>query len=178
MQISGLTRQETIALTGVTSGKLSRYDKEKIIVPVKFGNPQHPSVFYTWKQAVQIKLIDKIRHALPLKYTPIVLKLLDPLLESPEIFDGELVFLNKEVILVTQSDWQSFGHELLRLAKENKGKVLVQRLPILKELLNELQRNKHKIMDYDKRVVGTLLDVKSICFINDKNTNEAREIGD
>ncbi|MDX2255475.1 MAG: hypothetical protein NW214_08170 [Pseudanabaenaceae cyanobacterium bins.39] len=44
---SGFTRQETIALTGIDSGRLSYLDRTKLVVPLKFGNPKHPKVVYS-----------------------------------------------------------------------------------------------------------------------------------
>ncbi|MCY7331128.1 MAG: hypothetical protein LH649_00375 [Pseudanabaena sp. CAN_BIN31] len=49
---NGFTRQETIDLTGIDSGRLSYLDRTKLVVPLKFGNPKHPKVVYSWQQVL------------------------------------------------------------------------------------------------------------------------------
>ena len=66
---SGFTRQETIALTSISSGRLSYLDRTGLVVPEKFGNPQHPKVVYKWQQILEIKTIERLREKLSLQET-------------------------------------------------------------------------------------------------------------
>ena len=73
---SGFTRQETIALTSISSGRLSYLDRTGLVVPEKFGNPQHPKVVYKWQQILEIKTIERLREKLSLQETRKVLDFL------------------------------------------------------------------------------------------------------
>jgi DNA-binding transcriptional MerR regulator len=65
--ISGFTRQETLALTGITSSRLSYLDRTGLVAPVKFGNAKHPQVVYSWEQVLEIKTIGRLREKLSLQ---------------------------------------------------------------------------------------------------------------
>ncbi|MBC6434693.1 MerR family transcriptional regulator [Nostoc sp. HG1] len=56
-----------MALTGISSGRLSYLDRTELVVPEKFGNHQHPKVVYKWQQILEIKTIERLRQKLSLQ---------------------------------------------------------------------------------------------------------------
>jgi len=59
-----ICRQDAIALSGLTSGTLSRLDAAGTIVPKKLGGEAHPVVLYTPQQIEELKLVADLRDRL------------------------------------------------------------------------------------------------------------------
>lgn len=157
---SGFTRQETLALTGINSGRLSYLDRTGLIKPEKFGNPSHPQVVYSWKQVLQIKTIERLREIHSLQEIRKVLEFLDNRGYEPSLFTCQLVLIGKEIYLI--EDWENFGKQILRVSGRNKGQVEIQEIASIENIIEELQKEaeEHHILDFDKRIQGTPLATK------------------
>ena len=135
---SGFTRQETIALTGIDSGRLSYLDRTKLVVPVKFGNSKHPKVVYSWQQVLEIKTIERLREKLPLQEIRKVLKFLKERDYEPDFFVHNLVLLNTNLYLI--EDLREFGLAVLEASGENKGQVVIHEVGEIGDIITELMR--------------------------------------
>jgi DNA-binding transcriptional MerR regulator len=153
---SGLTRQETLALTGISSGRLSYLDRTGLVVPEKIGG-KHPTVIYSWEQVFQIKVIDRLREKLSLQEVRKVIEFLEEKNYKPSLFNANLMFIGDKLYLIESSD--QFQARVLEASGKNKGQVVVHEVGVLKEVIAELQKERHRVLDFDKRVKGTLLEL-------------------
>ncbi|BCL33614.1 hypothetical protein [Nostoc sp. MS1] len=148
---SGFTRQETIALTGIKSGRLSYLDRTGLVVPEKFGNPQHPKVIYKWQQILEIKTIEILSQKLPLQQIRRVLNFLKSRNYEYSFFQHRLVLVNSQVYLI--EDMQDFGLMVLETSGKNQGQVVINEIGEIGDVITELAREaeKHHVLDFDKR---------------------------
>jgi DNA-binding transcriptional MerR regulator len=151
---SGLTRQETIILTGVSSSRLSYLDSTMLVCPEKFGSPRRPIVVYGWDKILEIKIIDRLRGELTLQSIRKIAKDLD--CTSVLLSDSRLVFLDGSLYVLNERNWKSFGLKVL--AASNRGQVYIRDICSASSIIDELRAKKHKIIDFDKRVIGTPLE--------------------
>lgn len=156
---SGFTRQETLSLTGITSGRLSYLDETELVKPEKFGNPKHPKVIYSWEQILQLKIIDRLREKLSLQEIRKVIEFLKARDYKPSLFTCNLVFIGSQLYLI--EDWQEFGTLVLQASGKNKGQVVVHEIGAIGEVFSDLKKEaeKHHVLDFDKRIKGTPLEV-------------------
>jgi DNA-binding transcriptional MerR regulator len=157
--VSGLTRQETISLTGVSSSRLSYLDSTKLVSPDKFGNPKHPKVIYSWEQILQIKIIDRLRERLSLQEIRKVLEFLEQREYTPSFFKCNLVFIGEQLYLI--ESWKDFGLKVLEASGKNKGQLVIHEIGAIGEVIAELQARKNEVLDFDKRIKGTPLETLS-----------------
>jgi len=148
---SGFTRQETMALTGIDSGRLSYLDRTKLVVPVKFGNPKHPKVVYSWQQVLEIKTIERLREKLPLQEIRKVLKFLQERDYESSFFVHNLVLVNTKLYLV--EDLRDFGLTVLEASGGSKGQVVIHQVGAIGDIIAELAKEaeKHHVLDFEKR---------------------------
>ncbi len=157
--VSGLTRQETISLTGVSSSRLSYLDSTGLVSPQKFGNLKHPKVVYSWEKILQIKIIDRLREKLSLQEIRKVLEFLEKRNYTPSLFKCNLVFIDEQLYLI--ESWEDFGLEVLEASGKNKGQLVIHQVGAIWEVIVELQARKDEVLDFDKRAKGTPLEILS-----------------
>lgn len=149
--VSGFTRQEAIALTGITSGRLSYLDRTELIAPQKFGNPKRPKVVYSWQQVLEVKTIERLREKLSLQEIRKVLHFLKQRNHEPSLFVHRLVFVNSQLYLV--EDIKDFGTKVLEASGKSQGQTVIYEVgaigDIITELVKEAERN--QVLDFDKR---------------------------
>ncbi|MEQ8536551.1 MAG: MerR family transcriptional regulator [Coleofasciculus sp. D1-CHI-01] len=150
--VSGFNRPETIALTGISSSRLSYLDRTELIVPRKFGNPKHPKVVYRWEQVLEIKTIERLREKLSLQEIRRVLEFLRVKNHKPSLFAHSLVFVNSQLYLI--EDVKDFGLTVLEASGKNKGQVVIREVGPVGDVITELCREaeKHQVLDFDKRI--------------------------
>jgi DNA-binding transcriptional MerR regulator len=148
---NGFTRQETIDLTGIDSGRLSYLDRTKLVLPLKFGNPKHPKVVYSWQQVLEIKTIERLRENLTLQEIRKVLIFLKEHNYEPSFFVHKLVLVNSQLYLV--EDLRHFGLAVLEASGVNKGQVVIHEVGAIGDIITELLREaeKHHVLDFEKR---------------------------
>lgn len=149
--LNGFTRQETIALTGISSSRLSYLDRTNLVTPRKFGNPKRPKVVYGWKQILEIKTIERLRENLSLQEIRKVLSFLKERDYKTKFFKHNLVFVNSQLYLL--EDWHNFGLTVLEASGKNKGQVVIREVGAVGDIISELwqEAHKHQILDFDKR---------------------------
>lgn len=169
LDLSGFTRQETIAITSVKSGRLSYLDKTGLVAPEKRGNPKHPKVIYDWKKILQIKIIERLRGKLPLQEVIEVLELFRERGYNPSLFSCKLVFIGKKLHLI--EDWKVFGNLVLETSRANKGQLVIHDVGSIGEVLSELRQEakKHRVLDFDKRIKGTPLEDNVFCCLGTRS---------
>lgn len=148
---NGFTRQEAINLTGIDSGRLSYLDRTRLVVPLKFGNPKHPKVVYSWQQVLEIKTIERLRENLTLQEIRKVLIFLKEYDYEPSFFTHKLVLVNSQLYLV--EDLRHFGLTILEASGVNKGQVAIHEVGAIGDIITELLREaeKHHVLDFEKR---------------------------
>ncbi|MEO8893283.1 MAG: MerR family transcriptional regulator [Coleofasciculaceae cyanobacterium] len=155
---NGFTRQETIAITGVKSGRLSYLDKTGLVTPEKEGNHKHPKVIYNWEKVLQIKIIERLRENLSLQEIRKILDFLQKRGYSPSLFRCKLVFIDKQLYLI--ENWEKFGNLVLKASGTNKGQIVIHEIGAIGEILSELREEaeRNHILDFNKRAKGTPLE--------------------
>jgi len=148
---NGFTRHETIDLTGIDSGRLSYLDRTQLVVPLKFGNPKHPKVVYSWQQVLEIKTIERLRENLTLQEIRKVLIFLKECDYEPSFFAHKLVLVNSQLYLV--EDVRKFGLTVLEASGANKGQVVIHEVGAIGDIISELmsEAEKHHVLDFEKR---------------------------
>ena len=151
MMVSGFTRQETIALTRISSGRLSYFDRTEFVVPQKFGNTKHPKVVYSWRQVLELKTIESLRERLSLQEIRKVLKFLTERNHEPSFFVHNLVFVNTQLYLV--EDLRDFGLTVLEASGQNKGQVVIHEVGAIGDIISEMRKDaeRHHVLDFEKR---------------------------
>jgi DNA-binding transcriptional MerR regulator len=151
MMVSGFTRQETISLTRISSGRLSYFDRTKFVVPQKFGNTKHPKVVYSWRQVLELKTIESLRERLSLQEIRKVLKFLTERNHEPSFFVHNLVFVNTQLYLV--EDLRDFGLTVLEASGQNKGQVVIHEVGAIGDIITEMRKDaeRHHVLDFEKR---------------------------
>jgi DNA-binding transcriptional MerR regulator len=151
MMVSGFTRQETIALTRISSGRLSYFDRTEFVVPQKFGNTKHPKVVYSWRQVLELKTIESLRERLSLQEIRKVLKFLIERNHEPSFFVHNLVFVNTQLYLV--EDLRDFGLTVLEASGQNKGQVVIHEVGAIGDIITEMRKDaeRHHVLDFEKR---------------------------
>ena len=155
---NGFSRKEVMNLTGITSGKLSYWDETELVSPQKFGNPKKPTVIYSWKQVMQIKLIDRLREKLSLQEIRKVLDFLEERQYNRSLFESKLFFVESELYLVESSE--EFLELVIKVSGENRGEVQLREIEPFKTILAGLKEEaeaKH-VLDFEKRIKGTALE--------------------
>jgi len=149
--VSGFTRQETICLTRISSGRLSYFDRTEFVVPQKFGNTKHPKVVYTWRQVLELKTIESLRERLSLQEIRKVLKFLTERNHEPSFFVHNLVFVNTQLYLV--EDLRDFGLTVLEASGQNKGQVVIYEVGAIGDIITEMRKDaeRHHVLDFEKR---------------------------
>ncbi len=151
MMVSEFTRQETISLTRISSGRLSYFDRTEFVVPQKFGNTKHPKVVYSWRQVLELKTIESLRERLSLQEIRKVLKFLTERNHEPSFFVHNLVFVNTQLYLV--EDLRDFGLTVLEASGQNKGQVVIHEVGAIGDIISEMRKDaeRHHVLDFEKR---------------------------
>lgn len=157
--ISGFTRQEAIALTGMKSSKLSYLDETELVKPQKIGNSKRPKVFYSAEQILQLKVIQRLRERLSLQEIRKVIEFLEERNYQHSIFECKLVFVDAQLYLI--EDWEEFGRIVLKASHKNKGQLIIHEIGKIGEVLSELEKEaeRNAVPDFKKRTEGTPLQV-------------------
>ena len=156
--MNGFTRKETIALTGIKSGKLSYWDETGLVKPQKFGSEKKPTVVYSWQQILQIKLISRLREEFSLQEVRKVVNFLEERNYNVSLFDSKLFLINAELFLVEDS--KNLGDLIIKASGQDKGQVMVKELEPFKTILAGLKEEAeaNHVLDFEKRIKGTALE--------------------
>jgi len=157
--VNGFTRQETISLTGMKSGKLSYLDETQLVTPQKIGNPKRPKVFYSGEQVLQLKIIQRLREKLSLQEIRKVIKFLKEREYKPTLFECNLVLVGEQLYLI--ENWQEFGMMILEASGKNKGQVVIHQIGKIGDVVSTLKKEAASsiVPDFEKRIEGTPLAV-------------------
>ena len=155
---NGFTRKEAMALTGITSGKISYWDETGLVTPVKYGNPKKPTVIYSWQQILKLKLISRLREKLSLQEIRKVVDFLEERNYSQSLFECKLFLINSELFLVENRN--QMGDLMFKASGANKGQVIVHELEPFKTILASLktEAKANHVLDFEKRIKGTALE--------------------
>lgn len=152
--MNGFTRQEAIALTGVKSGNLSYMDRTGLVVPSKYGNPQRPTVIYSAEQILQLKIAETLRDRFSLQQ---IRKVVSAINADTITKDADrLMLINHEVYLLNTPI--KLGETLIALLPLCPEGVPVQEIGSIKGAIAELREAGSKVLDFEKRIQGTILD--------------------
>lgn len=155
--MNGFTRQEALAISGISSGNLHYLDIIGLVSPVKIGNPKRPKVIYTAEQVVDLKVVSELRKRLVLREVQsVVIFLRNRGYEKP-LFKCNLVFIDGTLHLV--ESWKKFGEIVIEASRKNGGKVSVQEVGAIGEIVPDIRKDAEarNILDFDKRIQGTVL---------------------
>jgi len=156
---SGFTRQETLSITGMTSGRLSYLDETGLVSPQKIGDSKRPKVIYSVGQVIELKVISRLRERLSLQEIRKVIEFLKRRDYKQSLFDCSLIFVDTELFLI--EDWKEFGMMVLKASGKNKGQIAIHEIGKIGEVISELrmEAEKHQVLDFEKRIQGTPLAV-------------------
>jgi hypothetical protein len=162
--MNGFTRQETLALTGITAGMMNYLDETGEIVPARMGNPKRPNVVYSVEQVIDLKIASVLRPRMLWKDTVRVIRFVRDAGYCPSIFQCPLATVNG--VLMRTSCWtekglhDSFGQKILEVARANKGRVTVHDLGMIGNVLGAIRVSgiDGNVLDFEKRIKGTLLE--------------------
>ena len=156
--IKGFTRKEVMSLIGVTSGKLSYWDRTGIVSPYKRGNPKKPVVLYQWQHIMQLQLIVSLQEKLSLQEIRKVLDFLEEREYSSSLFECKLFFVGKELYLIENSE--DFTNYIIKASGRNRGELALREIEPFKTILAGLKREAeaNHVADFEERIRGTMLE--------------------
>ncbi|HEY9630506.1 MAG TPA: hypothetical protein V6C84_24690 [Coleofasciculaceae cyanobacterium] len=135
-----------------------------MVVPIKLGNPKHPTVVYSWEQVLQLKIVARLRQKLSLQETSKVIELIKERGYKPTLFNCHLVLIDSEFHLI--EDWKEFGLTVLEASGRGSNQVSILDLGPIGEVIGELQEAaRHEVLDFDQRTEGTPLAVQMPCAV-------------
>jgi len=137
--MEGFTRQETLALTQITSSRLAYLDRTEIILPEKYGNPKKPTVIYSWEQVLEIRTIANLRKQISLQMVRKLVAFLDEHGLDTTLHDKHLVTTPDEVFLVSP-DWSEMP-QVMKVADrqgEGLGQLVLMVLPPLSTVIRDI----------------------------------------
>jgi hypothetical protein len=154
---TGFTRQETLKLTGITSGKLAYLDEIGMVSPRKIGNPKRPKVIYSIDQVIDLMVFSKLRDRLSFREVCKVVQFIRGRNYSQYLFYSPLAYINGELFVITS--WEAFGLKVLATAKECKGRVAIKDCGVIGDVFAETRENADRgnVLDFEKRIRGTVL---------------------
>jgi len=137
--MEGFTRQETLALTQTTSSRLAYLDRTGVIVPQKYGNPQKPTVIYSWEQVLEIRAIANLRKQISLQMVRQLVAFLDKHGLDTTLHDKHLVTTPSEVFLVSP-DWAEMPHVMKVADRQGAGlgQLVLMVLPPLSTVIQDI----------------------------------------
>lgn len=150
--MEGFTRQETLALTGTTSNRLSYLDRTGVVVPQKYGNPKKPTVIYAWEQVLEIRAISHLRQKISLQTVRKIIQFLQESGFDDCLRDKHLVVVNDEVYWV-MGDWSDMAQVMKVADKKNKHKgqfvliVIPQLACVIQDVWKEAKKS--NIIDFE-----------------------------
>jgi len=150
--MEGFTRQETLAITQITSSRLAYLDRTEVVVPQKYGNPRKPTVIYAWEQILEIRTIANLRKQISLQMVRKLVKFLDQHGLDPNLHDKHLVATPNEVFLVSP-DWSEMPH-IMKVADrdgDGLGQLVLLVLPPLNDVIREIWHaaESSKVIDFE-----------------------------
>lgn len=137
--MEGFTRQETLALTGITSSRLAYLDRTQIVVPQKYGSSKKPTVIYTWEQVLEVRAIANLRRQISLQMVRKLVAFLDQHGLDPTLHDKPLVATPDEVFLV-MPDWSDMPQVMKVADRDNQGvgQLVLLVLPPLNTVIQDI----------------------------------------
>jgi hypothetical protein len=164
--MNGFTRQETLALTGITVGMLNYLDETGEVVPTRAGNPPKPlQIAYSVEQVIDLKIVSMLRPRMSLKGAVEVAQFVRDAGYCKSVFQVPLATVNGE--MMRTSCWteaglhdDSFGRKVLEAARANKGRVTVRDIGMIGNVLGAIREAAigANVLDFEKRIKGTLLE--------------------
>lgn len=156
--LGGFTRQEVIRMTGAKPGNLSYLDRTQLVEPYKEGNPKRPtSVIYTVEQALQIKIIERLRERISLQEIRRVLRFLAKCGYEPSLFNCNLFMIGDQVYLIENEC--DLGMQVRKASGKNKGQIVIHDIGPIGDVIAELRKEGSEgVIDFPKRAKGTLLE--------------------
>lgn len=156
---SGFARREVIIMTGAKPSNLNYLDSSGLVVPQRCGNPKRPLVVYSVEQVIQIKVIQRLREKLSLQEVRKILGFLAERNYAPSLFECQLVLFDGQLYLI--EDMKEFGLKVLKASGKNKGQVVIHQIGKIGDVLSELREQAYesKVLDFEKRAKGTLLEI-------------------
>lgn len=130
------TRQQVLRLTGAKPTLLSYWDRTELVVPLKEGNEKHPKVTYTFEQILQIQTIQRLRERLSLQSIRRIISELESHGYRASLFEARILLFDDKPYLLESED--EFNQQLISLAKEDMGQVVMQNVGTIGNFLSEL----------------------------------------
>jgi DNA-binding transcriptional MerR regulator len=137
--MEGFTRQETLALTGTTSNRLSYLDRTGVVVPRKYGNHKKPTVIYTWEQVLEIRAISHLRQKVSLQTVRKIIQFLQESGFDDSLRDKRLISINDEVYPI-MGDWSDMAQVMRVVEKKSKheGQFVLVVIPRLDSVIQDV----------------------------------------
>lgn len=101
----GFDRQETMLLACVTSSRLAYLDRQKVIVPQKFGSTKKPHILYSWEQVLLIRMLTYFKQKISLALTKKVVRYFNDVGLIEKWGDRHLVIIGEEIYPVAPDWW-------------------------------------------------------------------------
>lgn len=162
--MNGFTRQEALALSGITVGMLNYLDETGEIVPTRAGDSKRPlQIAYSVEQVIDLKIVSVLRPRMSLKGSVEVVHFVRDNGYYAPLFKHPLAKVSEEMMSTydwTLGGYETFGQKVLEIARANKGRVTVHDLGMIGDVLGAIREAAigADVLDFEKRIKGTLLE--------------------
>lgn len=136
----GFDRQETMLLACVTSSRLAYLDRQKVIVPQKFGTTKKPHILYSWEQVLQIRTLTYFKQKISLAMTKKIVRYFNDVGLIENWGDRHLVIIDDEIYSVAP-DWLDMPTVMLSASFAHNGdEFVVVVLPDINKIVADVWR--------------------------------------
>lgn len=150
--IKGFTRQETLALTEITSNKLQYLERVGLIIPSRIGVSKKPIVIYTWEQVLGIRAIKDLRQEVSLQTIKKIIDFLSKEGCDDSLRDKQLIVVNDNVFWI-QNDWSDVPSVIKVASSKGKhvGRYVLLVIPTLIQVVKEVWEvaRKSRVIDFE-----------------------------
>ena len=146
------TRQEVLALSGLSSGKLSYLDRIEFVTPMKTGSKGRPICLYTWEQLLELRIINHLRQDASLQQLRQAKEYLKNVGDTESLASKTLVAVNNKIYLISNR-FGEIEKLFVEISGKNQGQVVIHSLLKVSEVVKEIwkEAEKAKIVDFASR---------------------------
>lgn len=143
------SRSETMAITGISNGKLHYLEKKGIIAGLVLSDTGfRPAKFYTFNHLVEIKTLLKLREKLSLQKLTEAKNYLESIGKTGTFSDKVFILAGEDFSLVEKT---GLGDYAVSLAGKHKGQLSML-LVDMNELITEIKTDGNKVLDFKRRI--------------------------
>jgi len=146
------SRDETMAITGITTSKLAYLEKKGIIEGLILNDVgNRPPKRYTFRHLIEIKTLMRLREILSLQKLTEARDFMQSIGRTGTFHDKQFLVCGDEFKLIERTDDKAFHDFAVSVAGKNKGQLSMILIDI-DELIGEIRESGGTVVDFPSRL--------------------------